>query len=419
MPPPATAAPILEATAKTNSMRVSWTLPPGLVRLGSVAYVSLSIDGGDKWMRVDAATGKLNEPDPMPVTSATEVVIKEIYPEATYCAKIRLGGWGPDSAVSKALRLNDHLPAAPAAPLVSAVGVNSTRIHFTLPPSLPGAYAATDVTVCIKAGPNGRWQVVDAATSTIKNVGDATAMSWKASPGVANVKGLDAETTYYFKLKAGNACGWGPSSPESAGMRLKAHCPIAPAAPLAELVDDTSARIHFTLPPSLPGTYPTTHVEVFVKAGERQGSGQWQVVDSATNTIKDDGDASAKPWPQPMADASTRSKASEVQALLALMQAKAGTLPDPNIAGGVANVKGLAPNQTYYFRVAARNAIGWGLSSPESAGLKVPDSDVECTGERSVEEKNAELRKRAVDVESEAVAGRTASRIPAKRAKKE
>ena len=62
-------------------------------------------------------------------------------------------------------------------------------------------------------------------------------------------------------------------------------------------------------------------------------------------------------------------------------------------------VQGLAPNTEYEVRVLPGNACGWGPPSPP-ARFKTTRSDVEITGVQTQDERDAEAKKRAVDVDA-------------------
>ena len=185
--------------------------------------------------------------------------------------------------------------------------------------------------------------------------------------------------SYRAKVSAKNACGWGAYSPVSEPLTLGAAAlrPIAPAAPLLEAVDSTSLRVHFSPPPVRPGDPALDFVAVYVSDG-----GAWQTVDAAASTLKPLG----------------RAFRAGVESAL---------------------VKGLSEGVTYRAKVSVRNIHGWGAHSPSSEPLQLPDGDescdpedpeveaegeaspeVEVTGSKSREERDAELRKRAVDVDA-------------------
>ena len=54
---------------------------------------------------------------------------------------------------------------------------------------------------------------------------------------------------------------------------------------------------------------------------------------------------------------------------------------------------------SYTAFISAGNTFGWGKDSPESKPLKLEDDELEVTGSRSWAERDAELRKRAIDVD--------------------
>ena len=120
MPPPAAIphAPTLHAEGE-DAIRVKWTLPDGLEKIGSFGIVSMKADDASEWLRVDCASGIIGAADALPMPlSMTECVVKGVDAKVKYVAKVRLGnqsGWGPDSAVSKPLQLLALRPAAPAA----------------------------------------------------------------------------------------------------------------------------------------------------------------------------------------------------------------------------------------------------------------------------------------------------------------
>jgi len=307
-------------------------------------------------------------------------------------------GWGAFSPVSEPLTLGAAAfkPIASAAPLLEAVDSTSLRVHFSPPPVRPGAPAHESVTVHVKAG-DGAWQAVDATSSTlISSNGSGTAH--RADSRVALVKGLAEGLSYRAQVNVKNACGWGAFSPVSEPLTLGAAAfkPIASAAPLLEAVDSTSLRVHFSPPPVRPGAPAHESVTVYVGVG-----GAWQTVDAASSTLK------------------------------------------PGVAfraggGGFALVKGLSEGVTYRAKVSVRNIHGWGAHSPSSEPLQLPEPaspvsgpassvsgpvsgpaspEVEVTGSKSREERDAELRKRSVDVDAEVV-DLDAPRYP-KRSKKE
>ena len=141
-------------------------------------------------------------------------------------------------------------------------------------------------------------------------------------------------------------------------------------------------RVHFTTPPVCPRALAHTHITVFVRADD----GEWKAVDAATSKIGN------------------------------------GKAFSENVKA--ADVKGLSAGVTYYAAIRILNSCGWGDDSATSEGLRLPGSDVEITGSRTLEERNAELRKRAVDVEAETEsmgASRSVLRLPRaeKRVKRE
>ena len=368
--PPAAHAPTLEAVGE-DSIRVTWAVPRGVAKPQAHAEISLRVEGSSRWLRVDAVSGKLDEPDALPLPLETTCcVVKSIDPQVTYVARVRLGnqsGWGPDSPSSKGLQLAALTPIAPAAPILEAVDSTSLRVHFTLPPVRPGTPASPSSpisAIAIFVQPDGgAWQLLDATSSTL-TAGTGNAFLPAASRALA--KGLSEGVTYKAKIRAKSVCGWGEFSPISEPLQLHFK-PTAPAAPvLEEALDATSMRVHYTLPPVRPGTPAHKWLAIHVQPD----GGAWQVLDALSSTLSD-----------------TPRK---------VVQLLSGS---PSYAV----VKGLSEGVTYRARVHTENIHGWSAFSPISEPLQLPVSEVEVTGSRSREERDAELRKRAVDVDAEVV----------------
>ena len=381
-PPEKPLPPSLQA-AGVDSIRVKWTLPPRIVKAGKFASVSMKADGSSDWHRVDGVTGILGASDALPFPlSTTEIVVQGLDATKCYVAKLRLGnqfGWGPDSEVSTGLQLSSLRPLAAAAPVLEAVGETSMRVHWTLPPLLPGAPPFTCVTVYIREGTLGTFTAVDSKTTLVTASG---AISYWASLCKAEVTGLSPDVTYFSHISVMNACGWGPHSATSTGLQISSLRPLAAAAPVLEAVGGTSMRVHWTLPPLLPGAPPFTDVAVYIREGTL---GTFTAVDSKTTLV-------------------TASGAISYWASLCK-----------------AEVTGLSPDVTYFSHIKVKNACGWGPSSMASIrGLQLPCSDVEVTGTSTRAERDVELRKRAIDVESATLDTRVQSRIPdPKRVKEE
>ena len=253
-----------------------------------------------------------------------------------------------------------------------AHGEDAIRVEWTLPRGMDKNVSDfTAAAVSLKADGDSTWRRVDAATGKLDDGPDALPVMLPSTQCV--VRGFDQSVQYIAKVRLADTSGWSPDSAPSKGLKLASLRPIAPAAPVLEAVDETSMRVHFTTPPKLPGAPKHSSVAVLIRAGD----GAWRPLDAATSKI---GPGKAHRASCTMAD-----------------------------------VKGLSAGETYHAKISVKNACGWGDHSALSEGLKLPGSEVECTGSRTLEERNAELRKRAVDVEAETEsmgASRSVSRLP-------
>ena len=196
------------------------------------------------------------------------------------------------------------------------------------------------LTVWIREASKGEWRNVKA------NGGGF----WTDQDVVA--EGLEPLKSYEVKFCAKNSAGWGPSSPVSAALKIDDFVPLIPGAPVLEAVKKAgSIRVRWTAPPG------STHITVFLS---KDGATK-EMVDAASGKLGR-GDA---------------------------YRASPGTCLVTGLDGGA----------WYTAYITAMNAMGWSSYSPESKPLELKDDELEVTGSRSWAERDAELRKRAIDVD--------------------
>jgi len=123
--------------------------------------------------------------------------------------------FGPTTTV----RLADHAPRAPAAPVVSKIGEDSVRVHFTSPPH---QYAGDNMAVSVAMRvvppglPRGPALFYNSKDNRLISTTDPKyEKKWCLFTKLTScvVQGLAPNTEYEVTVVAGNACGWGRSSP--------------------------------------------------------------------------------------------------------------------------------------------------------------------------------------------------------------
>jgi len=239
---------------------------------------------------------------------------------------------------------------APGAPTLEAAGVDSVRVLYAKP------HGAQFFCVKLQADGEDTWLNVDSVSGKLVPGGGKAF----APTEDCVVSGLDATKTYRAKLFVKNFVAFSDGSPVSLPLKIKDHVPLAPGAPVLEAVEEAgSLRVRWAVLPS--------STVVTVKLAKEGGTGTFANVNSATSKLvtgQDNGKA---------------------------YNAKVATCV----------VKGLEAGASYIALVCASNAFGWSKPSPHSKPLKLKEdpSGVEVTGSRSWAERDAELRKRAIDVD--------------------
>ena len=273
--------------------------------------------------------------------------------------------WGAESPASAPFKVVP--PVAPQAPRLEPVStvtpetdVDDTdaegiRVHFAAPPGCAkvnvifwDGKSEQRVTPNFKLGPN------DCGGKTCGSLG----------PSIV-VTGLSIESIYdagvQVALEAHNGC-WGPRGPWSKPLKFTDYAPEPPCEPVIDSITEDSVRVSFSL------LQDCMHGGLsFFKGTKKLG------FDFSSGTLI--GQA-----PLEKAFGNYMGPASDC---------KKGLV-----------VSGLQPDTTYRVHCAAWNAFGWSGRSPDSTFRTLPEDVVEITGTRTQAERDAELRKRALDVDA-------------------
>lgn len=157
------------------------------------------------------------------------------------CQVRNSAGWSPRSAWSNAIT-TANVPSAPASPTVS--GVTSTVARGTV--AAPSNNGAT----VVEYG----WQLSTSSSfSTISQSGNTTGTTW-------DVSSLSGGVTYYMRVRARNAVGWGAYSAGrsfTTGMDTPTHTSV----PVATRTNDNKFTITWTNNPT--SSAPYTSVDVY------------------------------------------------------------------------------------------------------------------------------------------------------------
>ena len=301
------------------------------------AVVRLRQVGDASWQVIDASTGKLDEAGTAH-TARQECLCEGLDREARYEAIVKAKsktGWGEWSDRSEPLMISDFAPPAPGAPKLEAASEHSIRVLYAAPPG------SSFLTMCIREVSEGaEWQ--DISDDIFEPHEEVIAT------------GLDSSKSYEVKFSGFNTAGWGEDSPVSRPLKIDDFVPPKPGAPVLEALEEPgSLRVRWAAPPG------SDFVTVFL----RKNDADEEPVDAA----------SGKLGPGDAHDASD----------------------------GTCVVTGLEGGASYEAQICASNDFGWGRDSPFSRPLKLKEdpSELEVTGSRTWAERDAELRKRAIDVD--------------------
>jgi len=387
-------------------VRIRWAVPPAAAACTGVA-IRLRVVGTSSWMSVDHTTSSLVEASPhRRVEAATTECFVKFLSSGKYeaiCTAHNAHGESPPSPVSAPVELLDlqrELPVAPCAPLLEQVANGSIRLRFAVPPT---ASPCSYMTVKMRVAGQDRWRLYDYARSMLVDAGGSAI---PAQVSECLIKGLPSGV-YEAACEAKNIHGFGPQSPVSVPVKLEgSDLPAPPDRPVLQTVGHDSIQVNFAAPPAAA---PCDFITIQMRS---VGAAGWRLVDHSSGSLVERG---------------------------------GNALP---ASCTMCVVKGLVPG-TYEALCQARNAHGWSGPSPLSLpcellaeadevecsvgpttlwhsnsvdGGKVlkatklaasatpsggnggqsgatDEGDIECVGVLSWEERNAELRKQAIDLD--------------------
>ena len=246
-------------------------------------------------------------------------------------------------------------PPPPAAPLLSAGGdAGSLKVRFAAPPCDP---PAKWIQVNVRKRGEKTWQAWCSSQRKLVLGTDSTA--WEASTAECVIPKLDVDTTFEVVLMAKSDAGWGNMGPVSS-VQLRSLAPPPPAAPLLSAGGDAgSLKVRFAAPPCDP---PAKWIQVNVR---KRGEKTWQAWCSSQRKLVLGTDSTA--WEASTAEC---------------------VIPKLDV------------DTTFEVALMAKSDAGWGNMGPV-AHWHLESDAVEFVGVRTLEERNADLRKRAIDVDAE------------------
>ena len=209
-PPPAPGAPMLEPVSDTKIL-VHFAVPQGC----SSAAVEFYEDESSSARSVDPQTRTLRELDgtgpPFAVTGDRIVLVEGLSSDISYSVKVYAHngiGWGPASPASKPLKLADHQPPAPGAPVLERVSADSVRVFCRLSPE------CTHADIFFKAVTTGVELSVDAqGGNKLRESGEGVPPPRGDCYKGIVVPGLSPGTEYEVYYKQFSNFGWSDYSP--------------------------------------------------------------------------------------------------------------------------------------------------------------------------------------------------------------
>jgi hypothetical protein len=277
--------------------------------------------------------------------------------------------WGAESPASAPLKIVP--PVAPQAPRLEPVSKTSIRVHFAPPLNC----ASVDIIFCCDEKPEQRVIKSNVPLNVMPNFklgpldsfgcGRLDCFGCGSFGPDITVTGLSNQSTYRVALEGHRGCR-GPRGPWSKPLKLADHAPEPPCAPLVDAgsITENSVRVYFTLLSDC--SYGCLKLA--------RGPQPFQHFDNSTGALVD-----SYPTGATVRDVHPTASAG-----------KKGIV-----------ICSLEPDTTYQVKVFAYNGFGFSAPSPVSTFRTLPEDVVEITGTRTQAERDAELRKRALDVDAD------------------
>ena len=347
------AAPVLSADGK--HVKASFDAPKGSIN--AVIYLSSAkgkqfYDAENEMLLKVGQTGKVIK---LTGNAKKSVHITNLEGDLEYTATIAFRGaddfdWGPTSPASAPLTIVP--PVAPQAPLLEAVSKTSIKVIFVAPPH------CLNINMIFHDGKSEQSVQPDLTFAPYGSGCKVLTSAQSKRPSIV-IMGLSDKLTYKVALVAYNGC-WGPRGPWSEPLKLSDHPrPAPPCAPFLSNITQDSVRVSFSLLADCP------YAMICFKRGTTT-----MAVDSATNALVAPGTGRAVP----------------------ASKGKDGFV-----------VSSLLPDTAYEVSLSTcyQGFTGFPSKSSPSTEFRTLPAEVEITGTKTQEERDAELRKNAVDVDAE------------------
>ena len=359
-----------------KGLMVQFTPPSGV----SHAALHLHVDGdklfydGDKMKLL--APGELgNALSAIPLRTNEVVVSGGLKAGQTITATVCYRGpaafaFGPEGAHSNSVLA--YAPLEPGAPLVEPYTKDCISVSFAAPPRCAKVAVrvldtASGADYRIEETPYDGYECMlgcHSATGGFRaiNVNERTGQD------KAKIKLPARNVEYAISLAAFNGVAWSGYGAEST-INLADHVPLVPCAPLIDTIGEDSAIVRFSPPPSKLSAHGSQVVLAF----------------------REDGAPTA----------ATRYFCSNRDELVGGDPARnaLGVL-NPKKHGRAIRVRGLAAATVYEVTVIGVNQYGWSEPSTPNTFTTLP-GEVEVTGVQTQDERDAEAKKRAVDVDAD------------------
>ena len=237
-PAPACGPPMLEPVSETE-IRVYLAVPPGcsIARIFFCENEAPARRFVDKNTRTLTAQGDVHSGTIFPVTGEETIVVKGLSDNISYTVRVEAHngiGWGPCSPASKPLKLADHQPPAPGAPVLERVSADSVRVFCALSPKCThGDIFFKDVTTGVELS------VDEQSGNKLREPGEGFAPTRDDCYKGVVVLGVSPDTEYEVWCKQCSDFGWSDPSPSAmlpvpsrpAAPPAGGGVPVAPAVP--------------------------------------------------------------------------------------------------------------------------------------------------------------------------------------------